>query len=557
MVILIDLLARCYTDVNFIGTIAWTATSFCFQMAINHKDKAGSVLDGAELLTHLLARYALIEVRYMAMPSDALNELETCVIGVYEATLEYLAEMKSFQNQTKLGIILKSITPLSDSALKRLKDTLQSRDEEVERWTKLIEDECRTTQFMELKALVKTVVSPIYNIDHQTASIDEYVRRQNRHNVLAWISTTNYSVLHKSARDKAVGSERRAPGKWVLDEPEYRYWQGAIIPSVLWLSGDLGTGKTTLISTIIELVKTLYNEENRGTIAYFYCSGTLGTSIDSILRSIIRQLANSRQGLDMVTKKWEAKSYGEELLALDESKEMIKKLVNLNGRSQTTIIIDALDEISHDDLAIFFEVLDGLMQMKTPTCLLKVILSSRPETRIGNALGHWPKIEVAPIKTKSDITFYIGTEVETRLRDRDQYVKDNIKTTLAERARGMFTYIEFAINYVCSSLDGNMETALDELPIGLEAMYSSIFANIKNDRYVELARRTILWLYQAKESLPSQCLITAICVELNMNPDTITPEDILQVCRHLVVFNRENDHFDFRHFSVLEFIRKV
>lgn len=142
----------------------------------------------------------------------------------------------------------------------------------------------------------------------------------------------------------------------------------------------------------------------------------------------------------MVTKKWEAKSYGEELLALDQSKEMIKKLVNLNGRSQTTIIIDALDEISHDDLAIFFEVLDGLMQMKTPTCLLKVILSSRPETRISNALGHWPKIEVAPIKTKSDITFYIGTEVETRLRDRDQYVKDRIKTTLAGRAHGMLVF---------------------------------------------------------------------------------------------------------------------
>ncbi|KAI8961296.1 hypothetical protein F5Y11DRAFT_232724 [Daldinia sp. FL1419] len=90
-------------DPSGYGTIAWTAVSFFFQMAINHKDKADFVLEGAEFLTHLLARYALIEVQYMAILSSALDQLETCVIRVYEAILEYLAEMKSFQTQTKLG----------------------------------------------------------------------------------------------------------------------------------------------------------------------------------------------------------------------------------------------------------------------------------------------------------------------------------------------------------------------------------------------------------------------------------------------------------------------
>ncbi|KAI0106021.1 hypothetical protein F4814DRAFT_452400 [Daldinia grandis] len=389
-------------DPSGYGAIAWAATSFCFQMAINHKDKAGSVLDGAEYLTHLLARYALIETRYFTTPSSVLDKLESCVVSVYESILQYLAEMKSFQSQTKLGIILKSITPLSDSALKKFKDSVFIKDQEVDKWTALIENECHSTQIKELQARAEALILPMYQIDQKILYVDEYIQRQHKRDVLDWISTTNPGFHHKSARDRAVGPGRQAPGIWILNEPEYKYWQTAIILSILWLSGDLGTGKTILMSTMIEHISTLYGKQNQCTMAYVYCSATLGTNVDSILRSILRQLAESKKGLDMVVEQWKAKSYGKYLLTLDEAKAMIKNLVSLNGKIQTTIIIDALDEINLKDLSTLFDFLHDLLRMDTTNCLLKVLLSSRPEMRVSDAIGLWPRIKVNPSKTKLD-----------------------------------------------------------------------------------------------------------------------------------------------------------
>ncbi|KAH8821314.1 hypothetical protein F5884DRAFT_83295 [Xylogone sp. PMI_703] len=145
-----------------------------------------------------------------------------------------------------------------------------------------------------------------------------------------------------------VGLSREAPGIWVLDEPQYNYWQGSIISSLLWLSGELGTGKTVLISTIIEHIRTLYGYGNQGTVAYFYCSGTVGLDAETILRNIVRQLAESERGLDMLTNEWKKRGCGRDILKSTETRNLLCELITLNGKSQTTIIIDALDEVNLD-----------------------------------------------------------------------------------------------------------------------------------------------------------------------------------------------------------------
>ncbi len=68
-------------------------------MSINDAQQFASVLEGIELLTNLIARYALIEAIYLQQSSKAVDLLRQAIVVFHARILHYLAKAKLYYTQ--------------------------------------------------------------------------------------------------------------------------------------------------------------------------------------------------------------------------------------------------------------------------------------------------------------------------------------------------------------------------------------------------------------------------------------------------------------------------
>lgn len=186
----------------------------------------------------------------------------------------------------------------------------------------------------------------------------------------------------------------------------------------------------------------LYGKTKPGAFAYYYCSGTnTSTKSNRILGSFLRQLASTTDGLEIL-KKWTEK-YDKHELTNQHIGSLLSEMIKLNSSgAQTTIIIDAPDEI---DSSSFSEVVEVL---ETPINggfgLVKVSLSSIQDYYIESALSSWARIGVNGELTAPDMQAYIDIEVHKKLLHvhiDDESVREvlekDVNQFLKEQARGM------------------------------------------------------------------------------------------------------------------------
>ncbi|GAW06204.1 hypothetical protein LENED_008107 [Lentinula edodes] len=67
-----------------------------------------------------------------------------------------------------------------------------------------------------------------------------------------WLGAPDCSANYVAAADKKF----QGTGEWVFDLDEYKKWRSE--PSVLWIQGPAGSGKTVLTTTIQEDVRKVY-----------------------------------------------------------------------------------------------------------------------------------------------------------------------------------------------------------------------------------------------------------------------------------------------------------
>jgi hypothetical protein len=272
---------------------------------------------------------------------------------------------------------------------------------------------------------------------------------QERATVLSWLPNGNMHRIHAQIRSRAEVdfSQKYQPGAWLLNHIDFQLWADAQCSCALWLYGDMGTGKTVLTSTVIEQLEQRYNGSSGGALAYFYCSAAESTRTDplDILLEILRQLTSTKSGLN-IFRKWQ-QNKRPSALTRDAVLRLILQMINLNAHRQTTIVIDALDEIDRDGTGLS-SITDALHYLlEEAGGLVKVFVSSRPESRIRDLLRSWTKIPVELGSTRSDIETYIELEVNRLLRHKPRVkdLKPKIEETLKRRAGGMFVHVPLSV----------------------------------------------------------------------------------------------------------------
>jgi Ankyrin repeats (3 copies) len=330
--------------------------------------------------------------------------------------------------------------------------------------------------------------------------------------------------------------------------------------------------------------------DNNHTVAYFYClrdtKQPKKEDPDEILRAILKQLVillPSRLSAPVRRKYEEEKRKGGDhgsirSLTFEESARFIMKLATSRP---VTIIIDALDECrenkrrsSQGSQTDRRDLLKELLAANHDS--VRVFLSSRDDIDILRRLQRYPTITLNASKNGSDILNFIKSEVDDLMAERvdwghDETLRDDIITTVSDRANGMsvlvpcilacvsnfshrFRFAALQIGYLsCLDTRNSVRRRLRHLPTTLRELYDKIYGRIsaKVEEESSIAKRTLSWLLCARRQLRPSELLAAV----SPDPDQPVNEDeLLRLCRHLVVLNPVSKSFELAHLTVREYL---
>ena len=404
------------------------------------------------------------------------------------------------------------------------------------------------------------------------------IENANLKRISDWLSIIRQDLHHAAAQRDVL----RSSGKWLLNSPDFRDWKESPQSSALWIHGYLGTGKTKLVSILIETLKTWSEDPfEAGHLAYFYCSrneaGTDNNTTASlrgepveILRNLVKQLAKARGGggLDAVVTQKYSQLKGRDMeeprrLSMRECVEMI---ILLSRDSPTTIVVDGLDECKHVAVPELIQSFEEIMRRSSRQ--VKVFFSTRYVSFVVDCLKQYgyPALEISADKNSGDIAKFIDVELERRIKDKSLLhgdvsanLRQEIQETLSHRAGSMFWYASLQLNLLCDRTAEQDETAirqkLRKSPTTLDGVYAQIIQDIEDPKNSQksrfVAKNAMKWLLCAQEPLSCSTFLEAVSDEL------VDRDLVIRVCRTLVVEDKVNDVFEFAHLSIREYLERT
>ena len=95
----------------------------------------------------------------------------------------------------------------------------------------------------QLNALLDDLSRPIKRMEAELAVVHDYLSTKAKAETLQWFSPLPYQQYHvQASTDVLVGT-----GDWFLHDERVQQWRSSSSPSILWLRGPPGFGKTKLV----------------------------------------------------------------------------------------------------------------------------------------------------------------------------------------------------------------------------------------------------------------------------------------------------------------------
>ncbi|KAK6354376.1 hypothetical protein TWF730_008784 [Orbilia blumenaviensis] len=276
-------------------------------------------------------------------------------------------------------------------------------------------------------------------------------------------------------------------------------------PSIFWLRGMAGTGKSTISRTIAEKFDDLQvlgasfffsrGDGDRGRITKFATTiaSQLASRIDPFEKSLHEALDELESvnisGLDLKSQ-W--------------SKLILEPLSNLNfgggAKKVIVLVIDALDECGKEaDAQLIVELLQSSAKMLQSVELLTYI-TSRPEAHINRAFNDVPNQNLTDVAlhdiskhiVQSDIKLFLCDEFRKIGRTRSfppNWITDKQIDALTDKSDGLFIYAAT----VCRFINDDAESPQDLLNTALEKETRGISTTPDlDDIYLKILKTAVL-----------------------------------------------------------------
>ncbi|KAK4064438.1 hypothetical protein Trihar35433_7955 [Trichoderma harzianum] len=342
---------------------------------------------------------------------------------------------------------------------------------------------------------------------------------------------------------------------------EFNTWISSRDFSLLWCSGKIGSGKTTLTASVIE--KLLTKERSPDVfISFFFVRFDDRQSLNAeiILKSIIRQMLNVSKLYEKVETLLDNMQ-----LNLASGLDEIAKLLQSTAAEfkKLYIVIDGLDECTKSERHDLLEILRSVLNVRSNT---KLFLAGRDSVsrEVQIKFPTLKQISMDCSSAQSDIATYVEGIVQEKLKTEELIVGDpdlieDIKAALSDGANGMFLWVIFQVNELClQHCDEDIRTAIQNFPKDLEETFNRAIDRIVSHGDQDIAKRIFRWVAAAKEPLSLDQLKEIIFVEIGQEYSKTERQSngiahISSWCENLVHVDEELKTVQFVHQSVQRF----
>ncbi|KAJ0126878.1 hypothetical protein HZ326_30018 [Fusarium oxysporum f. sp. albedinis] len=571
-----------WAGVRFLLQVIWfpspkVVAADTSQIVVGDFQTYNFVLESIENLAELLCRHACMEellLQFSKTPkngssaSNPAQELRQALVQLYTRVLIYLAYARAYFQQSTAKRFVKSAL-LQPSDLEESFAAITDAQSKVDRCLHVASIQDELDRHDRLKDMLSALQAPLSRWSDELNKITDQLDKTKRREILQWLSKEPYRKHHQLVREDVV----EGTGQWLLSDPVYLQWKEESASSILWLHGIPGSGKSKLVSLVIEDAFAAFENHQRPPPAYFYCSRNSAEPTradpEAILASVARQLSCLKPGQALLQPTiaaydaHEEEGFAAESLRLHETCTLIMRLSE--NYPILTIILDALDECNPATRENLVSTMEHIL--KESPCLVKIFVSSRDDQDIVYRLRHYPNLELSSHKNSSDIAKFVESETCSlmssgkllRYSSAQQELKQGIIQRVASDAHGMFRWASLQLEALCElKSDEAVLERLGRLPRTLEELYKEIFQKIENypsasDR--QYAKHIFSWLLCAQKRLSSAEFLTA--VSMAVPHQQLQSDQILDLCCNLVVLDTQLDTFRFAHLSVREYLEKL
>lgn len=116
----------------------------------------------------------------------------------------------------------------------------------IESYAQQISNQTNQKQYSEIlyvKDQLADLHQPVIRIEQTIQSISINMNRTRNQEILDWASIIPFQKHFRLVRDKAL----TGTGQWLFQDPEFSTWQNSSRSQMLWLHGNAGSGKSTLM----------------------------------------------------------------------------------------------------------------------------------------------------------------------------------------------------------------------------------------------------------------------------------------------------------------------
>ncbi|GAW26453.1 hypothetical protein SAMD00023353_3200910 [Rosellinia necatrix] len=381
--------------------------------------------------------------------------------------------------------------------------------------------------------------------------------RERKQHVLDSLSTYNHLRSLKQNQRKRYCDT----ANWIFQASEFISWANQLDDTLLWCSGKIGSGKTVAITSVIDHL--LLTKTDTDIMVFFFfirSDDKMSLKAETIIKSILRQ------GLPCAA---ELSDEMENKIQVAVSSEDVGRIIALldditAGRTKFYIIIDGLDECDKWERTILIKGLACLSSRRTN---VKLLLASRESLldEICRCFPSFQRIATGGTGTYGDIATYVTGVVDERakngeLRIGNAGILEEVKTALIEGADGMFLWVFFQIQEICSQhCDEDVRNAIQNLPRGLPETFRRALRRIKAENHAQAAIRTFPLIAAAVRPLSLDELQAALAVEIGQQrlarERLFNDLDRIALwCQNLVQTDEEDLTVRFVHQAVRQFL---
>ncbi|KAK0766996.1 hypothetical protein N5P37_000726 [Trichoderma harzianum] len=544
----------------------WAIGKAFLKIPVKHVDQKLALTGTIRWFTRIVHRGQIYQLRYTAINTDEqiVSSLHDALRDLYVAAIELLARSDIVFRSGSLKQAFSAIVR-PDEATNLVSELLKKEQKVVleaeacEAWCSAKTDAklFQRTQYMLEK--LDEMSAPLRRADEGLIKLFRQIDQGQLDELMDYISSEEYGKSHSEFSESRV----EGTGDWLISHQCFRQWQASRHKSVLYLKGNVGTGKTFLTSRVIDHLKeTLHASLGDEGFAFFYCNRSTPLTRDPlvVLRSFVRQLADGEyfdevpKSLNQAYEKAKKEKRG---LSYKECEILILDLLSLYPR--TTIVLDALDESDTEKYILANTLVELIRKAKDP---VRLFVSSRPDREYLRAFEGMRIITINSDDQQIDIGKYLNAKLYSTpsFQSHPTEIQEMIRAAFTSRKCGMFRWVHLQVKQV-NKLVSNDAVKLwaKTVPGDLMEAYDQMWNILKKDHAYDmpLIERAIKWVLGALVPLETEQLVTAIRYTIEgdnlVEKERQTPRRILLLCQDFLTVDAEKQVWTLPHASVAEY----